>query len=130
MPGFHHVEVWVVDLKQAKAEWGWFLERVGFTLLSEWDEGQSWEAGGAYLTLTTSPNTVGSTHDRRMPGANHLAFKGGAVERVDELMAAASAHGWRPLYQERYPHAGGPDHYAGWLENSAGFKVEVVADGD
>ncbi len=128
MPGFHHVEVWVVDLEQAKAEWGWFLERVGFTLLSEWDEGQSWEAGGAYLTLTTSPNTVGSTHERRMPGVNHLAFKSGAAERVDELMAAASAHGWRPLYQERYPHAGGPDHYAGWLENSAGFKVEVVAD--
>jgi hypothetical protein len=32
-----------------------------------------------------------------------------------------------PLYQERYPHAGGPQHYAGWLENAAGFKVEVVA---
>jgi len=128
MQGFHHVEVWVVDLEQAKAEWGWFLERVGFTPLSDWDERQSWEAGGAYLTLTTSPNTVGSTHDRRMPGVNHLAFKGGAADRVDELMAAASAHGWRPLYQERYPHAGGPDHYAGWLENSAGFKVEVVAD--
>ena len=33
-----------------------------------------------------------------------------------------------PLYQERYPHAGGEAHYAGWLENSAGFKAEIVAD--
>lgn len=34
---------------------------------------------------------------------------------------------WSPLYHERYPHAGGPDHYAGWVENSDGFKVEIVA---
>lgn len=128
MAGFHHVEVWVVDLEQAKAEWGWILQQVGFTLLSEWPDGQSWEAGGSYLTLTTSPNTVGSTHDRRMPGVNHLAFHGGPAERVDEVMAEAPRHGWRPLYKDRYPHAGGPGHYAGWLENSAGFKVEIVAD--
>jgi hypothetical protein len=43
-------------------------------------------------------------------------------------MAEAPAYGWSPLYAERYPHAGGYQHYAGWLENAAGFKVEVVAD--
>ena len=43
-------------------------------------------------------------------------------------MAAAPLHGWQPLYHDRYPHAGGPAYYAGWLENAAGFKVEVVAD--
>jgi hypothetical protein len=78
--------------------------------------------------VTTSPNLAGPAHDRRRPGVNHLAFKGGAPDRVDAIMAQAHAHGWRPLYQERYPRAGGPDHYAGWLENSAGFKAEIVAD--
>lgn len=67
-------------------------------------------------------------HDRRRAGVNHLAFKGGEQAKVDAIMADAPAHGWFPLYQERYPHAGGEDHYAGWLENSTGFKVEVVAD--
>ncbi len=43
-------------------------------------------------------------------------------------MADAPRHGWRRLYDERYPHAGGRDHYAGWLENAAGFKVEIVAE--
>ncbi len=43
-------------------------------------------------------------------------------------MARAEQQGWRPLYHDRYPHAGGPDHYAGWVENSAGFKAEIVAD--
>lgn len=59
---------------------------------------------------------------------NHIAFGGGAPDAVDAIMSDASAHGWRGLYEDRYPHAGGPEHYAGWLENSAGFKVEVVAD--
>jgi hypothetical protein len=43
-------------------------------------------------------------------------------------MSEAPEHGWTPLYQDRYPHAGGAGHYAGWLENAAGFKAEVVAD--
>ncbi len=59
---------------------------------------------------------------------NHLASSAGSRERVDAIIEASDSHGWRPLYHDRYPHAGGPDHYAGWLENSAGFKVELVAD--
>lgn len=128
MAGFHHVEVWVADLEEARAEWSWLLRRLGFSLESEWPEGQSWAAGGAYLTLTTSPNLTGRAHDRRAPGVNHLAFKAGGAERVDAIMVDAQTQGWRPLYAERYPHAGGPGHYAGWLENSAGFKAEIVAD--
>jgi hypothetical protein len=120
--------MWIADLEEARAEWGWLLGRLGFVLDSEWPGGQSWAAGGAYLTLTMSPNLTSPTHDRRSPGVNHLAFKGGAVDQIDAIMAAAQEHGWRPLYHQRYPHAGGPGHYAGWLENSAGFKAEVVAD--
>ncbi|WP_312802047.1 hypothetical protein [Corynebacterium variabile] len=74
---------------------------------------ESWTAGGPYLTLTTSPNISGPDHDRRAPGLNHLAFGVGSPARVDEIVGAARRHGWRPLYQERYPWVGGPDHYAG-----------------
>lgn len=128
MPGLHHVEVWVADLAAATQEWGWLLERLGFERVQQWPDGESWEAGGAYLTLTTSPNLSSPAHDRRRPGVNHLAFRGGSPTVVDALMEQAPDHGWRPLYHDRYPHAGGPDHYAGWLENGAGFKAEVVAD--
>lgn len=128
MPGIHHVEVWVADLDEAKVDWAWLLGRVGFELQSEWRDGQSWSAGGAYITLTTSPNLTTPTHDRRRAGVNHLAFKAGDPRNVDTLMIEAKEHGWLPLYHDRYPHAGGDDHYAGWLENSAGFKAEVVAD--
>lgn len=130
MPGFHHIELWVADLDAAKKEWGWLLGRLGFELEQQWSEGESWEAGGAYLTLTTSPNLSQPDHDRRQPGVNHLAFHGGAPENVDAVMAEASEHGWTPLYHDRYPHAGGEFHYAGWLQNGAGFKAEVVAEQD
>lgn len=128
MAGIHHVEIWVTELATARVEWGWLLHALEFVRESEWPEGESWAAGGAYLTLTTSPNLSGMTHDRRAPGVNHLAFKAGAAASVDAIMASASEHGWRPLYHDRYPHAGGSDHYAGWLENSSGFKAELVAD--
>jgi hypothetical protein len=75
-----------------------------------------------------SPNLSAADHDRRRPGVNHLAFRGGSRDAVDALMEAAVGHGWSPLYAERYPHAGGADHHACWLEDARGFKVEVVAE--
>ncbi|MDR6867964.1 catechol 2,3-dioxygenase-like lactoylglutathione lyase family enzyme [Microbacterium resistens] len=128
MPGIHHVEVWVSPLDVALSEWGWLLRRAGFTLKAEWAEGQSWDVGGSALVLTTSPNLKDDPHDRRRPGVNHIAFAVGARETVDAIMSDAPKHGWTPLYHDRYPHAGGRDHYAGWVENSSGFKVELVAD--
>ncbi|WP_229939893.1 VOC family protein [Plantibacter cousiniae (nom. nud.)] len=126
-PGLHHVEVWLADVEAERATWAWLLSRVGFSQESEWPGGESWEAGDTYVTLTASPNLSAESHDRRRPGVNHLAFSGGTQEAVDSIMAAGPEHGWQPLYQDRYPHAGGEQHYAGWLENEAGFKVEVVA---
>lgn len=128
MPGFHHVELWIADLAEADREWGWLLRQLGFTPEQEWPDGRTWAAAGAYLTITTSPNLGDPVHDRRRAGLNHLAFHGGRPSAVDRIMAAGPAHGWKPLYADRYPYAGGPDHYAGWLENSAGFKAEVVAE--
>lgn len=128
MPGLHHVEVWIADVSTDLAQGGWLLARLGFVRESSWSEGESWAAGGTYLSLTTSPNLSAGGHERCRPGVNHLAFKAGERETVDAIMAEAPLHGWTPLCQDRYPHAGGEQHYAGWLENSAGFKAEVVAD--
>lgn len=125
--GLHHVEIWVADIDRARSSWGWLLPRLGFERDGEWDEGTTWRVADTYLTITTSPNLAGDRHDRRRPGVNHLAFHGGSTEDVDRILDEASAGGWTPLYHERYPHAGGPDHYAGWVQNAEGFKVEIVA---
>jgi len=127
MPGLHHLDIWIARPDDL-AEWTWLFARLGWTTDAAWPGGATFTAAGAYISVTTTPNTVDAPHDRRRPGVNHLAFAGGAPDEVDALMADAPAHGWQPLYADRYPHAGGPQHYAGWLENAAGFKVEIVAD--
>ena len=48
-------------------------------------------------------------------------------EQVDALAAAAVGHGWHELFPDRYPHAGGPDHFAAYLVNSDGFEAELIA---
>jgi hypothetical protein len=46
---------------------------------------------------------------------------------VDELAAEAVLHGWRLLFADKHPYAGGEQHYAAYLENTDGFEVELVA---
>lgn len=128
MRGIHHVEIWIADLEAVVHSWEWLFTSLGMESTGQWPAGRTWDAGGAYVTLTSSPNLSAVAHDRRRPGMNHLALWGGSRAEVDAVMSSAPAHGWQPLYQDRYPHAGGPDHYAGWLENTEGFKVEIVAE--
>ncbi|KAB1662540.1 glyoxalase [Pseudoclavibacter chungangensis] len=128
MTGLHHVELWVPELAAVEAEWAWLFERVGFADGRAWPGGRTWTAGGVEIVLTESPTMHDAGHDRRRSGVNHLAFRAGTAATVDATMAGAASAGWRPLYQDRYPFAGGPQHYAGWLENASGFKVELVAD--
>jgi catechol 2,3-dioxygenase-like lactoylglutathione lyase family enzyme len=126
-PGLHHVELWVPDLPAAGSSWGWLLGELGWTPFQEWPAGRSWRLGDVYLVVEESPALSGRAHDRLAPGLNHLAFHAGPAERVDALVAAAPGHGWSPLFPDRYPHAGGPDHYAGYLEDAHGYEVELVA---
>ncbi|XUL90837.1 VOC family protein [Streptomyces galilaeus] len=127
----HHVELWVTDLERAAAQWGWLLERLGCEPYQHWPAGRSWRMGETYVVIERSPAlrpAVG--HDRMRPGLNHLAFhvRGGRAE-LDALVAAAPRYGWIPMFPERYPHAGGPDHCAAYLENEDGFEVELVVGG-
>ncbi len=126
--GLHHVEVWVADLVAARTSWGWLLGELGWVLGDDWGRGIAWELGPVYLVVESGPDLVAGDHERARPGVNHLAFHGGTREQVDALVAAASAHGWELLFPDRHPYAGGPDHYAAYLQDGQGFEVEVVAD--
>ena len=58
----------------------------------------------------------------------YLARQDLSQQQVDELTAEALLHGWRLMFSDLHPYAGGPQHYAAYLENSDGFEVELVAD--
>jgi catechol 2,3-dioxygenase-like lactoylglutathione lyase family enzyme len=122
----HHVELWVPDLGRAVASWGWLLGELGWAPYQDWPAGRSWRRGPTYVVVEQSPALTGP-HERRRAGLNHLAFHAGPRSSVDELAVAAPAHGWSLLFADRHPWAGGPDHYATYLENTDGFEIELVA---
>lgn len=125
---FHHVELWVADFDAAAPRWTWLLDHLRWARLDAWPGGASWgsQATG-YLVIEQSPDVRDAPHDRLRPGLNHLAFRAAGPDAVDGLWAAAPDHGWRWLFADRHPYAGGPDHYAAFLEDDDGFEVEVVA---
>jgi catechol 2,3-dioxygenase-like lactoylglutathione lyase family enzyme len=119
----------VPSLAGAIESWGWLFGELGWHEYQSWDAGRSWRSGETYVVLEESPAMSARTYDRLLPGLNHLAFHAGPPSTVDRLVARAPAHGWSLLFPERHPYAGGPDHYAAYLEDGYGYEVELVASG-
>lgn len=128
----HHVELWFADLARAERSWGWLLGALGYACTRRWADGCAWSAGGSPggtdVVLESGPDVLDVPHERRRPGVNHLAFHAGTRAEVDTLAREAPRHGWTLLFPDRHPHAGGPDHYAAYLEDGTGVEVELVAE--
>ena len=123
----HHIELWVAHLDRAVASWGWLLAELGYEPFQEWPTGRSWRHDHTYIVIEQSPDRTGFRHDRTRPGLNHLAFHAARRDIVDKLTGEALANGWRLMFPDQHPYAGGPDHYAAYLENADGFEIELVA---
>ncbi len=123
----HHIELWVADLDRAIRSWGWLLTSLGYRMYQDWPGGRSWRTGHSYIVVEQSPARTASRHDRCRPGLNHLAFHVETRQQVDELAAESRLHGWKLMFPDLHPFAGGAQHYAAYLENVDGFEVELVA---
>ena len=124
----HHVELWTTDLAAAEEGWRWLLTTVGWSDGDSWTQGRTWtNPDGTYIVLEQSPDVMDGPHDRLRAGLNHLAINCSSVEVLDSLRAGSRAHGWRELFTDQYPNAGGPLHTALFLENAQGFEVEIVS---
>ncbi|MBR7825354.1 VOC family protein [Actinospica sp. MGRD01-02] len=123
----HHVELWTPDLARAVASFGWLLEALGYAEYQNWEAGRSWRLGATYIVVEQSPAMSADGHDRLRPGLNHLAFHVEDAAAVETLASEAARHGWRLMFPDSHPHAGGEEHYAAYLENEDGFEVELVA---
>jgi len=122
----HHLDLWVSDPDVASGEWGWLLGEL------DWEyDGVAWRhSDGTYLFMERSSDQVDEPHDRLRPGLNHVALTCPDRALLDRIRAESSEHGWHELFADRYPHAGGEQHTALYVENSEGFEVEVVVEGD
>ena len=124
MRSLHHLDLWVSDPSVAVAEWEWLLGEIGWAVDVE---GVSWvHPDGTYLFLERSSDQVDEPYDRLRPGVNHLAFVVEDRALLDRMRAESTAHGWHEMFADRYPHAGGEQHTALYLESSEGFEVELV----
>ena len=121
------MELWVPNLDRAAATWGWLLGELGYELFQHWPGGQSWRSGPTYIVLEQSPARTASRHDRCRPGLNHLAFHVASRALTEALAHAAEQHGWRLMFPDKHPYAGGTGHYAAFLENVDGYEAELVA---
>jgi catechol 2,3-dioxygenase-like lactoylglutathione lyase family enzyme len=122
----HHLELYVSELERSVDFWGWLLGWLGYGPYQEWDEGVSFRSGETYLAFVEAPDG-GAGLDRRAVGLNHLAFRAPSASDVDALTELLRERDVRILYEDRHPHAGGPDHYAVFFEDPDGLKVEVVS---
>jgi catechol 2,3-dioxygenase-like lactoylglutathione lyase family enzyme len=127
MGTLHHLELWVPDLSRAEHTWGWLLGALGYELYQQWPEGCSFRTGDMYIVLEQSQARSAFRHDRCRPGLNHLAFHVSDRTTVDRMVGEALLHGWRLMFADRHPYAGGEEHYAAYLEDSDGYEVELVA---
>ena len=128
--GLNHLEVWVRDLDVAIRSFGWLFERLGWTLFQVWDQGRSWQAPRRRSVRghgTVTRSGLDSLTTATSPGLNHLALAVPERWMVDRIVSEAPTYGWRLMFAERHPYAGGAQHYAAYLENEEGFEVEVVA---
>lgn len=126
--GLHHVEIYVSDLARSAKFWGWFLERLGYAKYQEWETGKSWRLGETYLVFVqTREEYRDIPYHRCRTGLNHLAFRAGSREMVEEITRELIDRGVTVLYRDRHPYAGGEDQYTVYFEDPDRIKVELVA---
>ncbi|GAB3622269.1 hypothetical protein GCM10027418_03510 [Mariniluteicoccus endophyticus] len=125
----HHIELWTSDLTSSVPSFDWVLTSLGWVAEHDpdWPAGRSWHhPSGVYVVLEQSPDVSGP-HERTRAGLN-LALRAHDRARLDALRRDLGDHGWSEMFADRYPHAGGPQHTALFIENAEGFELEIVAD--
>lgn len=124
----HHVELNVSNLKKSRVFWSWLLERLGYQLFQEWDKGFSYKDKENYLVFVQAETAfLKDGYHRKQIGLNHLAFWVDTEEEVNQLRAELLKRECPILYSDRFPFAGGENHYAVFFEYPDRVKVEVVA---
>ncbi|OMI02957.1 hypothetical protein BTA30_01895 [Bacillus swezeyi] len=127
----HHIELYVSNVERSKRFWGWFLKELGYEVYQQWKGGISWKANGAYIVLVQAEaRFLEAGYHRCRVGLNHLAFQAASRAQVDEMTEQLVARGYRMLYEDRHPFAGGAGHYALYAEDPDRIKVELVAPAD
>ena len=121
-----HIEIYVSDLMKTKDFYEFLLvDNLSFEIYQEWSEGISYRKNGFYIVFVQAKN-LNVKYNRTNVGLNHLAFKIDSQVQLEVLRNKCISKNIVLLYDEKYPHAGGQDHYALFLEDPDRIKIEIV----
>jgi catechol 2,3-dioxygenase-like lactoylglutathione lyase family enzyme len=123
----HHIEIYCSDLKKSSEFWSWFLGLIGYKTFQQWDSGISLKLGNTYFVFVQAEaRYLNQPYHRCHPGLNHLAFYATSNAQIDEVTRLLRDRGTTILYEDRHPHAGGPDTYSVFFEDPERIKVELT----
>ncbi|MBU1107385.1 MAG: VOC family protein [Candidatus Riflebacteria bacterium] len=124
----HHVEIYCSDLKKTEEFWAWFLSVLGYKQYQKWPDGVSFKLSDTYLVFVQAEGRhLATPFHRCRPGLNHLAFHATSRQQVDEISSQLRERGAVILYEDRHPHAAGPEFYAVFFEDPERLKVELAS---
>lgn len=125
----HHLEIYVSNLAQSWDFYDFLLPHLGYELYQDWERGFSYKKGNCYIVFVqTADSFLEAGYHRCRVGLNHLAFYGGSQADVDRLRDELCSRSVKLLYEDRYPYAGGENHYACYFQDPDGIKIEVVGE--
>lgn len=125
----HHIEIYVKDLNISKKFWGWLLGELGYKEYQKWEKGISYSLDSSYIVFVQAEERfLDIPYNRCRVGLNHLAFHGGSREFVDDITLKLRKKQVEILYEDRHPHAGGPDSYIVYFEDPDRIKVEITSE--
>ncbi|MBN3552801.1 VOC family protein [Fictibacillus nanhaiensis] len=126
--GLHHIEINVQNLGKTKAFYGWLLPELGFSLFQEWEKGFSYKMESLYLVFVQTEDLYKDIpFHRKRSGLNHLAFWAKSRAQIEHLRVQLKKKNISFLYEDKFPFAGGENHYALFFEDPDRLKIEIVA---
>ncbi|MDO5088272.1 MAG: VOC family protein [Leptotrichiaceae bacterium] len=122
-----HIEIYVRDIEKTRKFYDVLLPRLGYVVYQEWSEGFSYRDGDSYIVFVqTRDKYMKNGYNRCNIGLNHIAYKCGSKREIDDLREFLKKEGVTLLYDDKYPFAGGTEHYAFYFEDPDRIKVEIV----
>jgi catechol 2,3-dioxygenase-like lactoylglutathione lyase family enzyme len=126
--GLHHIEMNVQNLRKTKEFYEWLLPELGYSLFQEWENGFSYKMESSYLVFVQTDELYNDIpFHRKRSGLNHLAFWAKSRAQIEHLRVQLKKKNISFLYEDKFPFAGGKNHYALFFEDPDRLKIEIVA---
>ena len=98
-------------------------------MFQEWKDGFSYKKDEFYIVFVqTKEKFLNNEYNRCNIGLNHLAFGCQIKDKIDQIRKNLIQRNIVLLYDDKYPYAGGTEHYAVYFEEPDRIKIEICLE--